>query len=178
MRATPGAAPNGHTATESETPSMGTGRITPVNSPTERIRRATSADLDQLLPLVRAFYVIDQHEFDESIVRGALIPLLSDDTFGQVWVTDDGELVGYVVVTWGYSLESGGRECLVDEIYVERRSNGTGARLLETALEGAKAAGARAVFLETEAHNERVRSFYARCGFTIEDSVWMSRSLN
>ena len=149
-----------------------------MNSSAERIRRATSADLDQLLPLVRAFYVIDHHEFDESVVRSALIPLLSDDAFGQVWVTDDGELGGYVVVTWGYSLESGGRECLVDEIYVERRSNGAGARLLEAALEGAKAAGARAVFLETEAHNERVRSFYSRCGFEIEDSVWMSRFLS
>ena len=149
-----------------------------MNSSAEPIRRATSADLEPLLPLVRAFYVIDQHEFDESVVRSALIPLLSDDAFGQVWVTDDGELGGYVVVTWGYSLESGGRECLVDEIYVERRSNGTGARLLEAALKGAKVAGARAVFLETEAHNERVRSFYARCGFEIEDSVWMSRSLS
>jgi hypothetical protein len=34
------------------------------------------------------------------------------------------------------------------------------------------------VFLETEAHNERVRSFYARCGFEAEESVWMSRSLS
>lgn len=149
-----------------------------MNSSDERIRRATSADLEPLLPLVRAFYEIDRHEFDESVVRAALIPLLSDDTFGQVWVTDDGGLSGYVVVTWGYSLESGGRECLVDELYVERRSNGSGARLLEVSLEGAKAAGARAVFLETEAHNQRVRSFYARCGFDLEDSVWMSRSLS
>jgi len=149
-----------------------------VNSSVERVRRATSADLESLLPLVRAFYVIDEHEFDESVVRAALIPLLNDDTFGQVWVTDDGALGGYAVVTWGYSLESGGRECLVDEIYVERRSNGTGARLLEAALEGAKQGGARAVFLETEAHNERVRSFYVRSGFEIEDSVWMSRSLS
>jgi GNAT superfamily N-acetyltransferase len=130
------------------------------------------------MPLIRSFYEIDHHEFDESFVRQALIPLLGDDAFGQVWVTDDGELGGYAVVTWGYSLESGGRECLVDEIYVERRSNGTGARLLEAAIEGARQAGARAVFLETEAHNERVRSFYVCSGFEIEDSVWMSRSLS
>ena len=149
-----------------------------MNSSVERIRRATSDDLEPLMPLIRSFYEIDQHEFDESFVRQALIPLLGDDAFGQVWVTDDGELGGYAVVTWGYSLESGGRECLVDEIYVERRSNGSGARLLDAALEGARQAGARAVFLETEAHNERVRSFYVRSGFEIEDSVWMSRSLS
>jgi len=44
-------------------------------------------------------------------------------------------------------------------------------------LAGAREAGARAVFLETEAHNERVRSFYQRHGVAVEDSVWMSRSL-
>lgn len=148
-----------------------------MNSPSEQIRQATPDDLEPLIPLIRSFYVIDRHEFDESVVRQALIPLLGDDTFGQVWVTDDGELGGYVVITWGYSLESGGRECLVDEIYVERRSSGTGARLLEAALNGAREAGARAVFLETEAHNERVRAFYARCGFEAEDSVWMSRQI-
>ncbi len=177
MRATPERACSWTLGACSATPPEIAGKIIPVNSPRERIRRATSDDLEPLLPLVRAFYEVDRHEYDESVVRPALIPLLSDDTFGQVWVTDDGELGGYAVVTWGYSLESGGRECLVDEIYVERRSNGTGARLLEAALEGAKQAGARSVFLETEAHNERVRSFYARCGFGLEDSVWMSRSL-
>jgi ribosomal protein S18 acetylase RimI-like enzyme len=34
------------------------------------------------------------------------------------------------------------------------------------------------MFLETEAHNERVRGFYARHGFAAEDSVWMSRALD
>mgnify|MGYP000122487492 CR=1 FL=1 len=130
------------------------------------------------MPLIRSFYEIDLHEFDESLVRAALAPLLADDEFGQVWVIDaDGSLGGYVVVTWGYSLESGGRECLVDEIYVEHRSNGSGVRLLEMAMEAAREARARAAFLETESHNQRVRSFYARCGFAVEDSVWMSRSL-
>ena len=43
--------------------------------------------------------------------ESALTPLLEHDEFGAV---DDDQ--GYVVITWGYSLESGGREALVDEI--------------------------------------------------------------
>lgn len=144
-----------------------------------RTRRAAPGDLEDRIPLVRSFYEVDRHEFDEAKVRSALSPLLVDDTFGQVWVSSDDEGVtnGYAVVTWSYSLESGGRDCILDEIYVERRSGGTGSRLLQAALTGAVNAGARAVFLETEAHNERVRSFYLRHGFLEEDSVWMSRSL-
>jgi GNAT superfamily N-acetyltransferase len=135
-------------------------------------------DLAGLWPLVRAFYDVDQHDFDPARIERGLTPLLVDDTYGQVWVVDAaGALVGYAVVTWSWSLESGGRDCILDEIYVENRSAGTGSHLLSTALAGARDAGARAVFLETEGHNERVRSFYQRHGFAVDDSVWMSRSL-
>jgi GNAT superfamily N-acetyltransferase len=141
-------------------------------------RRAILTDCDDLIPLVRCFYEIDRHDFDEERVRSALTPLLVDDEFGQVWVIENqSALTGYAVVTWSYSLESGGRDCILDEIYVARRCAGAGSHLLEAALAGAAKAGARAVFLETEAHNRRVRSFYARHGFALEDSVWMARSL-
>lgn len=141
-------------------------------------RRATLADLAALWPLLEAFCAEDGHPFERSRIEGALVPLLIDDSFGQVWVVEGPErLEAYAVVTWGYSLESGGRECLVDEIYVDTKGRSTGSRLLRAALAGAADAGARAVFLETEDHNHRARAFYARHGFELEDSRWMSRRL-
>lgn len=141
-------------------------------------RRATVDDLDALMVLVRDFCVVDQHPFDEARVSRALHPLLVDDSAGQVWVAEhSGRVVGYAIVTWGYSLESGGRDCIVDEIYVTTPSTGLGSDLLDAALDGARANGARAVFLETEAHNDRARSFYVRHGFEVESSVWLSRQL-
>jgi GNAT superfamily N-acetyltransferase len=142
------------------------------------LRRATSEDLDALIPLVEAFYAVDHHCYDENRVVSALQPLLAGDTFGQIWVVElKSALVGYAIVTWGYSLESGGRECLVDEIFIAEQSQGLGGILLETALKGARVSGASAVFLETETHNARVRAFYSRHGFAVEESVWMRRSL-
>mgnify|MGYP001025552794 CR=1 FL=1 len=142
------------------------------------IRRAVPADLDPVTELVREFYAIDRHEFDAARVRRALGPLLADDTHGQVWVLcGDGRIDGYGVLTWGYSIESGGRDVLLDELYVRQRGDGLGTRFLTTMLDAAAAAGASRVFLETEAHNERVRAFYARLGFRTEDSAWMSREL-
>jgi GNAT superfamily N-acetyltransferase len=134
-----------------------------------------ASDLTQLWPLLRGFCGIDQHPFDEVRIAGALEPLLVDDTYGQVWVLDSPHgLLGYCVVTWGYSLESGGREALLDEIYVSTRSRGDGSQLLAQARAGARDAGAKVMFLETETHNERARAFYARHGFATDDSVWMS----
>jgi len=142
------------------------------------IRRAAPADLDALLPLVTEFYEIDRHPWDEKVVTDALGPLLDSDQYGQVWVaTRAGIPIGYAVVTWSYSLESGGRDCLLDEFYVRDRGAGIGSAILAHAFASAAAAGASRMFLETEAHNSRVRAFYARHGLVEEDSIWMSRDL-
>lgn len=143
------------------------------------VRRAHSGDRHSLEALVRRFYVVDGHPYDAVTVERALGPLLEGDAHGQVWVLDDGGvLIGYAVVTWSWSLESGGRDCMLDEIYVDRRSGGLGARLLEAVMGAAREAGAASMFLETEAANDGARRFYARHGFAAEDSIWMGRALD
>ncbi|WP_034217755.1 GNAT family N-acetyltransferase [Actinoplanes subtropicus] len=142
------------------------------------IVRARAVDEAVLLPLIREFCEVDQHPFELERVLAGLRPLLADDRHGQVWLIREpgGDVGGYAVVTWGWSLESGGRECLLDEIYVRTPGTGLGGQALEAIVEAAAGAGASAMFLETEAHNERARAFYQRGGFTTEDSIWMSRT--
>jgi len=142
------------------------------------IVRAALEDEAALLPLIREFYEVDRHEFEPERVLAALRPLLVDDRHGQVWLIrgTGGDIAGYAVVTWGWSLESGGRECLLDEIYVRTPGTGLGGKALAAIVEAAAKAGASAMFLETEAHNERARAFYRRGGFRAEDSIWMSRA--
>jgi GNAT superfamily N-acetyltransferase len=107
-----------------------------------------------------------------------LVPLLEDGVAGEVWVVEDEMgLGGYGVVTWGWSLESGGRDALLDELYVRDRGAGAGAALLEAIVAAARARGASRMFLETEEGNAAARRFYARAGFDVEGSVWMQRSL-
>ncbi len=145
------------------------------------IHRAGPGDLDDVVTLIRECCEVDRRAFDDSRVVTALGPLLADNALGQVWLVDDpehpGEPGGYAVLTWGWSLESGGRECLLDEMYVRARGQGLGARVLIQLLDRAQEAGAATVFLETEAHNHRARAFYGKSGFALEDSVWMSLRL-
>lgn len=143
------------------------------------VRRAGDDDLDALLQLVEQFCAVDGHDFDIPRVTAALRPLLCDDRNGQVWLLTDGPaIIGYAVATWGWSLESGGRECLIDEFYVTRPGSGLGSRLITRVIEEAGKAGATVMFLETEARNEAARRFYRRHGFTVEDSIWLSRALD
>lgn len=145
------------------------------------LRRANAEDLAQLLVLVAEYCAADEHIFDEARARAALLPLLADDTHGQVWVVEgerEGALGGYIVTAWSWSLESGGRECLVDELYVRERRRGHGRALLERALDAARAHGCRVAYLETEIQNDGARAFYGALGFDRETSVWLSRSLD
>lgn len=140
------------------------------------LTRATIEDLPHLLVMISEFCAIDGHDFDEQRLGDCLPPLLINDDHGVVWKIGE-PADGYAVITWGYSLESGGLEALIDEIYVRSRDGGLGTRALSAILEDCRTRGCKIVFLETEAHNSRVRRFYTRLGFKADDSIWMSRSL-
>jgi GNAT superfamily N-acetyltransferase len=142
------------------------------------LRLATSEDYQDLIPLIKEFCEIDNHEFDDARIEKSLVPLLKDAVLGRVIILEvEGELKGYAVLTWGWSLESGGREALLDEIYVRERNQGWGALLLEKVVATARDNGAQIIFLETELANERVRDFYLRHGFNKEDSIWLSQKI-
>jgi ribosomal protein S18 acetylase RimI-like enzyme len=133
------------------------------------------ADLELVLTLAAEFNEVDRHPYDPTRVRNALEPLLSSDDLGVVYLLGDG--LGYALVTWGYSIESGGRDALLDELYVREQGTGLGSQLLDHVLSDLATRGLPRVFLETEAHNEGVRRFYTRHGFETEASIWMSRDL-
>jgi len=137
-----------------------------------RLKLAGEQDLPLLLELVREFYAIDRHDYDEGRVLAALPALLESEQYGVIWLI--GEPVrGYAVVTWSYSIESGGREALLDEIYLRDRGEGIGTAALQAILSDLQERGLSRMFLETERHNAQVRRFYARAGFQLEDSLWM-----
>jgi ribosomal protein S18 acetylase RimI-like enzyme len=110
-----------------------------------------------------------------SHIQAALEPLLADAAIGDVWLVEGEEVLGYLVITWGWGIESGGREALIDEIYVapSHRGQGLASALVQVALEKAKTMNTKAVFLETESDNPQSRVLYERLGFKPESSVWM-----
>jgi ribosomal protein S18 acetylase RimI-like enzyme len=138
------------------------------------IRRAVPGDLDRLIELHAEFCALDAHPFNPVRARAAFEPLLTGDRHGIAWIAD--RPAAYAVLTWGWSIEAGGAEAVLDEIYVAERGVGVGSLLIEHVVADAERRGLARVFLETELHNERVRGFYTRHGFDADDSVWMSRT--
>lgn len=144
------------------------------------IRRALPADAPAILALLDAYSREVETNLDEDHLAAAMVPLIEQPELGDLLVADqNGSLVGYVVITWGWGIESGGAEALVDEMFVtsEFRNQGVGTLLMTTAIERARDRDVKVVFLETESNNPESRVLYDRLGFELESSIWMSRRI-
>lgn len=91
-------------------------------------------------------------------------------------VAETDQIVGYSILSWGWGIESGGQEALVDEMLItpSERGKGIGQKLMQASLNRANEQGVKVVFLETERDNPRSRKLYQKLGFEEEDSIWMS----
>ena len=144
------------------------------------IRQAVPADLEALLRLLTSFSEEAGTNFGREHLLAGLQPLLSDQDLGLVFVAEiDSVLVGYAVIGWGWGIESGGKEALIDEVFVlkNHRKQGIGAKLLSEVMTELERHNTKAVFLETEAQNPNSRKLYQNLGFETEDSVWMRKAL-
>jgi ribosomal protein S18 acetylase RimI-like enzyme len=138
---------------------------------------ARHADIARLLGWMQQLYATDHIEYDAARARQALEQLIDDSSLGQaLLLLDHGEAVGYLILTLGFSLEFGGREAFIDELFVaaEHRGQGIGRQALSLAADAARAMGARALLLEVDQHNERALGLYRSSGFVEHDRHLMS----
>ena len=137
-----------------------------------KLRLATENDKTIVLEFVRQYHDYDNVPFDETITKSALKPLLGHTDAGRIWLIDlDGSTVGYIALCFGYSIEFGGCDAFVEEIYLlkEHRGKGAGRAVLEDVLSKARKLGVKALHLEVDRRNERARHLYSSLGFSLRE---------
>lgn len=75
--------------------------------------------------------------------------------------------VGYVVLTFGFSLEYGGIDAYIDELFVkpEFRGQGFASQALEFLNTECRKFNVQALHLEVDADNHKAKALYAKTGF-------------
>lgn len=132
------------------------------------LRVALPTDVPALLTLMPGYYAADGLPFDARRAENSMTRLLTEQQWGRVWLAEiNGRAVGYMALCFGFSLEAGGNDAFVDELYVlpAHRSIGLGRKLLELALQEARRLGVETVHLLIRNDNERARQLYASNGF-------------
>ncbi|QYX55404.1 GNAT family N-acetyltransferase [Roseovarius sp. SCSIO 43702] len=142
---------------------------------------ATADDLTALLPLVAAFHAEEGITQDDETRELALVPLLDGSPHGAVYLAGPRRApIGYAAISFGWSLEFGGLDGFLDEIYIRPgvRGRGIGSEILRSLPKALAAHGLRALHLEVHRENAKARALYERLRFSPrEDYMLMSRKL-
>lgn len=142
---------------------------------------AKPGDLDRLMALVAAFHAHQGIEQDETRTRAALEPLLEGSPLGAVYLVGPSVApIGYVVVTFGWSIEMGGMDAFIDEIYIREsvRGRGIGTEALVSLAKALAGAGVMALHFEVDRADTSLHGFYGRAGFVARDRyMLMTRKL-
>lgn len=142
---------------------------------------AGAGDIDRVLSMVAAFHAETGIDSDAEARRAGVEPLLTGSPYGAVYIIGPVRApIGYLAVTFGWSLEFGGMDGFVDELWLRPAVRGRGIALeVLTGLPRALAeAGVRALHLEVDRDNASARRLYARAGFVERDRyVLMTKTL-
>jgi GNAT superfamily N-acetyltransferase len=136
---------------------------------------------DLLIELMQEFYIHEHLPFNEQVARHALDQILSNRVFGMVHLIYlDQEVIGYVVLTFGFSLEFQGRDAFVDELYLREshRGRGIGKASLQFIEGVCRKEGIKALHLEVERGNTRAQSVYWKAGYRDHDRYLLTRWLD
>ena len=129
-------------------------------------------DIERLLPLVAAYHELEGVEQDDASRRAAVMPLLEGSPHGAVWLVGLRRApVGYVAVSFGWSIEFGGMDGIVDEFFIREnvRGRGMGSEVLASLQATLAAAGLKALHFEAGRRNAAARTFYERRGFLLRE---------
>ena len=145
------------------------------------LRLARPEDLDRLMGLVGAFHAEAGIAQDADQRREALLPLLEGIPHGCVYLIGPGRApLGYIILTFGWSVEFGGMDGFIDEIYIRPavRGRGIATEVLMDLPKALAEAGLTALHLEVDRANEATQRLYMRAGFKQRERyMLMSRRL-
>ena len=143
-------------------------------------RTAAAADADRVLALIGEYYAYDGIAFDATRIAPALRELLTDDSLGRVLLFElGGETAGYLIATFAFDLEYGGRMAVITDFYLREpfRHRGIGTLAMEHLAGLCPSLGVRALELQVERDNPEAQSFYSKQGFRALDRIPMNRRL-
>lgn len=138
------------------------------------------SDIDQLLLLIHDFYQHFDYPYVEAEKRLTLESLLQNSTFGRIYFIQAGEnKVGYVYLSFYFSLEFGGRTAFIDELFIlpHYRGLGIGSRVIEQVEQQCRELQFQALHLESESKNTGATALYLKLGFLDYDRRLLTKRL-
>ncbi len=137
--------------------------------------------LDRLLALASSYHAEAGIVMTDDQRSKGLAPLLDGIPHGAAYLIGPPRApIGYVVITFGWSVEFGGLDAIIDELYVRPgvRGRGIASEALIALPRALAGGGLRSVHLEINRDNPAALKLFKRAGFAArENFMFMSRRL-
>ena len=131
------------------------------------IRPAREDEIDELLPLMRAYCdFYKSSPADEGVIEMART-LISDHSQGAVFIArEDGRAIGFATLDWKWSMLKGARIGYLEDLFVDpaARGRGTADALIQVCADRCRELGMPAMEWLTAPDNRRAQKVYDRTG--------------
>ena len=131
------------------------------------VRPARLDEIEEMLPLIRAYCEFYETEPDDDGLRSMFRTLINDPSQGAVFIARDGEeAVGFASLDWKWSSLKAARIGFLEDLFVdpEARGKGIADALIEVCAERCRELGMPALQWETQPDNRRAQQVYNRTG--------------
>ena len=134
------------------------------------------ADIEIITQMMQDFYAIDNYPMDIEVTKNLFQEFISNDHLGKSWlIYSESEIVGYIILTFIFSFEYGGKIAFVDELFIKEtaRGKGFGKEAIQFIQREAPKLSLKLLYLEVEPHNENAQKLYLAHDFELHNRKLM-----
>lgn len=131
-----------------------------------------TSDIETIVPMMVEFYAIDNYPIDVSISKELFLEFLENKHLGRAYfISENGEILGYIILTFVFSFEYKGTIAFLDELYISEkaRGKGLGKLALDFIHKEAVSLDLKIIYLEIEGHNEIAQKLYLSKDFVVHN---------
>ena len=134
------------------------------------------ADIEIITQMMQDFYAIDNYPMDVKIAKTLFQEFISNEHLGKSWlIYSENEIVGYIILTFIFSFEYGGKIAFVDELFIKEtaRGKGIGKEAIQFIQREVPKLSLKLLYLEVEPHNENAQKLYLAHDFELHNRKLM-----
>ena len=134
------------------------------------------ADIEVITQMMQDFYAIDNYPMDVEVTKTLFQEFISNEHLGKSWlIYSENEIVGYIILTFIFSFEYGGKIAFVDELFIKEtaRGKGIGKEAIQFIQREVPKLSLKLLYLEVEPHNENAQKLYLAHDFELHNRKLM-----
>ncbi len=134
------------------------------------------SDISIITQMMQDFYAIDNYPMDIEVAKTLFQEFITHEHLGKSWlIYSENEIVGYIILTFIFSFEYGGKIAFVDELFIKEtaRGKGFGKDAIQFIQQEVPILSLKLLYLEVEPHNENAQKLYLAHDFELHNRKLM-----